>query len=218
MSSLMTISTLLATLDVAGTAVFAVSGAGLGVRHRLDVFGVCVLALVAGNAGGVIRDLLIGAVPVSAVSRWEYVAVSLIAGLITFIWHPSIERMRVPILVFDAAGLGLFAVAGTQKALAFGIEPFIAALLGMLTGIGGGVIRDVLVSEIPTVLRSDLYAVAALAGAGVVVAGHWLQLPPEVTTVGGATVCFGIRLAAIRRGWSLPRATAQDRPGQIDSR
>jgi len=201
----MTINTLVA-LDVAGTAVFAVSGAGLGVRYRLDVFGVCVLALVTGNAGGVIRDLLVGAVPVSAISRWEYVTVSLIAGLITFRWHPSVQRMRGPILLFDAAGLALFAVAGTQKALAFGLHPFMAALLGMLTGIGGGIVRDVLVSEIPTVLRSNLYAIAALVGAGVMVAGQLLQLPPMLTTLGGATFCFGIRLAAIRRGWSLPRA------------
>ena len=206
MSSFMTINTLLAALDLAGTAVFAVSGAGLGVRYRLDVFGVCVLALVAGNAGGVIRDLLIGAVPVAAIGGWEYVTVSLIVGLVTFRWHPSIERLRVPILLFDAAGLALFAVAGTHKALALGLNPFMAALLGMLTGIGGGMIRDVLVREIPTVLRSDLYAVAALAGAGVVVAGHLLQLPPTLTTLGGAAFCFGIRLGAIRRGWSLPRA------------
>ena len=101
------------------------------------------LAAVAGNAGGVIRDVLIGAVPVAAISRWEYATVSLAAGLITFRWHPSIERLRVPGLWFDAAGLGLFAVAGTQKALAFGLHPFMAALLGMLTGIGGGVVRDV---------------------------------------------------------------------------
>jgi uncharacterized membrane protein YeiH len=201
-----TIDTLLLALDLAGTAVFAVSGAATGVRHRLDVFGVCVLALVAGNAGGVIRDVLIGALPVSAVSRWEYMTVSLIAGLITFRWHPGIQRLRVPILLFDAAGLGLFAVAGTQKALAFELHPLMAALLGMLTGIGGGMVRDVLVSEIPTVLRSDLYAMAALAGAAVVVAGHWLQVPPPVTTLGGAVFCFAIRLAAIRRGWSLPRA------------
>jgi uncharacterized membrane protein YeiH len=207
MSSFVTIDTLLAALDVAGTAVFAVSGAGAGVRYRLDVFGVCVLALVAGNAGGVMRDLLIGAVPAAAISRWEYATVSLIAGLITFRWHPSIERMRVPILLFDAAGLALFAVAGTQKALAFELNPFTAALLGMLTGIGGGMVRDVLVSEIPAVLRSELYAIAALVGAAVVVAGHLLQLSPALTTLGGATICFVIRLTAIRRGWSLPRAT-----------
>ena len=210
MPSFMTINTTLAAVDVAGTAVFAVSGAGVGIRYRLDVFGVCVLAVVAGNAGGVIRDLLIGAVPVVAVTRWEYVTVSLIAGLVTFRWHPRIDRIRVPILLFDAAGLALFAVGGTQKALSFGLNPLMAPLLGMLTGIGGGMIRDVLISEIPTVLRSDFYAVAALAGSAVVVAGHLLQLPPSLTTSCGALLCFLIRLAAVRRGWSLPRAGVDD--------
>lgn len=107
-------------------------------------------------------------------------------------------------LLFDAAGLGLFAVAGAEKALAFGVNPFVSALLGMLTGIGGGVLRDLLVNEIPVVLRADLYALAALAGAGVVVAGHLLGLPAAATTVVGAILCFGLRLTAIRRGWNLP--------------
>jgi uncharacterized membrane protein YeiH len=127
--------------------------------------------------------------------------------VVIFLWHPRLERLRTPILLFDAAGLALFAVSGTQKALAFGLTPFVAALLGMLTGIGGGMLRDVLVSEVPTVLREDLYAVAALAGAAVVVAGHLLHLPPTVTTIAGAALCFGIRVVAIRRGWSLPTAT-----------
>lgn len=195
---------MLLMLDLAGTAVFAISGAAIGVKYRLDVFGVCVLAFVAGNAGGVLRDVLIGAVPPAAVGSWHHVAVSLVAGVIFFFWHPRLERLRAPILLFDAAGLALFAVSGTQKALAFGLDPFIAALLGMLTGIGGGMLRDVLVREIPTVLREDLYAVAALAAAAVVVAGHLLRLPPGPTTIGGAALCFGIRLLAIRRGWSLP--------------
>jgi uncharacterized membrane protein YeiH len=195
---------LLLILDLLGTAVFAISGAAVGVKHRLDVFGVCVLAFVAGNAGGMLRDVLIGAVPPAAFRGWQYVAISLLAGVITFFWHPRLERLRTPILLFDAAGLGLFAVSGTQKALAFGLNPFVAALLGMLTGIGGGMLRDVLVRSIPTVLREDLYALAALAGAGVVVAGHLLHLPPTPTTIAGAALCFGIRVLAIRRGWSLP--------------
>jgi uncharacterized membrane protein YeiH len=198
------ISSLLLALDLAGTAVFAVSGAAIGVKYRLDVFGVCVLAFVAGNAGGMLRDLLIGAIPPAAFAGWQHVAISLLAGVITFVWHPRLERLRTPILLFDAAGLGLFAVSGTQKALAFGLTPFIAALLGMLTGIGGGLLRDVLVREIPSVLREDLYAVAALAGAGVVVAGHLLDLAPAAMTITGAALCIGIRLVAIRRGVSLP--------------
>jgi uncharacterized membrane protein YeiH len=198
--------TLLLTLDLAGTAVFAISGAALGVKHRLDVFGVCVVAFVAGNAGGMMRDVLIGAIPPVALSEWRYIAVSLVAALITFWWHQPVERLRLPILLFDAAGLGLFGVAGAQKALAFGLNPLVSALLGMLTGIGGGVLRDVLVREIPTVLRSDLYALAALAGASVVVIGALLGWPPVPMAVGGAVLCFVVRLAAIRCGWSLPTA------------
>src|SRR5215213_262699 len=184
-------------MDLAGTAVFAISGAAIGVKYRLDVFGVCVLAFVAGNAGGMLRDVLLGATPPAALSGWQHVTVSLVAAVLTFGWHPRLERLRTPILLFDAAGLGLFAVSGTEKALAFGLDPLVAALLGMLTGIGGGMLRDVLVREIPTVLREDLYALAALAGAGVVVTGHLLQLPPGAMTVTGAAVCFGLRLVAI---------------------
>jgi uncharacterized membrane protein YeiH len=206
-TSYIEISSLLLTLDLAGTAVFAASGAAIGVKYRLDVFGICVLAFVTGNAGGMLRDVLIGAVPVAAFTGWQHVTVSLLAGVTIFLCHPWLQRLRTPILLFDAAGLALFAVSGTQKALAFGLNPLIAALLGMLTGIGGGMLRDVLVSEIPAVLREDLYAVAALAGAAVVVAGHLLRLPPTATTIAGAALCFGIRLVAIRRGWSLPTAS-----------
>ena len=200
------IASLLLTLDLAGTAVFAISGAAVGVKHRLDVFGVCVLAFVAGNAGGVLRDILIGAVPPAALVGWKHVTISLLAGVVTFVWHPRLERLHTPILTFDAAGLGLFSVSGAQKALAFGANPLVAALLGMLTGIGGGMLRDVLVGEIPTVLRKDLYALAALAGAGVVVAGPPLHLSPVAATIGGAVLCFAIRVVAIQRGWALPTA------------
>ena len=156
--------TLLLVLDLVGTIVFALSGAMAGVKNRLDLFGVLVLSYAAGNAGGIARDLLIGAVPPAAISDWRYLGVSLLAGIVTFLRPSIIDRLRSPVLVFDAAGLGLFAAAGTQKALAVGLNPVMAALLGMLTGIGGGMTRDVLLAEIPTVLRADLYAVAALAG------------------------------------------------------
>jgi uncharacterized membrane protein YeiH len=199
-------------LDLAGTAVFAISGAAVGVKYRLDVFGVCVLAFVAGNAGGMLRDVILGATPPAAFAGWQHIAVSLIAAVLTFLWHPRLERLRTPILLFDAAGLGLFAVSGTEKALQFGLDPLVAAILGMLTGIGGGVLRDLLVNEIPTVLHGELYAVAALAGAGVVVAGHLLHLPPAAPTmIGGAVLCFGIRFMSIRRGWSLPTADRIER-------
>ena len=114
-------------------------------------------------------------------------------------------------ILLDALGLALFAVSGAQKALAYHLHPVMAALLGMLTGIGGGMTRDVLLAEIPTVLRADLYAVAALAGAAVVVIGAALGLPATAVTIAGAALCFALRFIAIRRGWHLPIA---HRPGQ----
>jgi uncharacterized membrane protein YeiH len=205
-------SKLLLALDLAGTAVFAISGAATGVKHRLDVFGVCVLAFVAGNAGGIARDVLLGVTPPAALAGWHNSGASLLAALLTFCWHPRLERLRTPILLFDAAGLGLFAVTGTAKALAFGLHPLVAAMLGVLTGVGGGMIRDLLVREIPTVLRAEVYAMAALAGAAVVVAGQLLDLPTTVPTmVIGAVLCFALRLLSIRRGWSLPTADAIER-------
>ena len=203
---LLSTATLLLTLDLSGTFVFALSGAASGVKHKLDAFGIGVLAFVAGNAGGVVRDLLIGAVPPAAISDWRYVAVSLAAGGVTFLWYSTIKRLQPIVLLLDAAGLGLFAVAGAQKAVAFGVNPLVSALLGMLTGIGGGVLRDLLVNEIPVVMRADLYALAALAGSAIVVAGHLARWPPVACTIGGAFLCFTIRLIAIRRGWSLPPA------------
>ncbi len=199
----------LLVLDLVGTFAFALSGAVAAVRQRLDLFGVLVLSFAAANAGGIVRDVLIGAVPPAAISNWHYLAVALLAGLLPFIWNPGTDRRRMLrnyVLVFDAIGLALFAVAGTEKALAYGLNPIMAALLGMLTGIGGGMVRDMLVSEIPAVLRSELYAVAALAGAAVVVTGHELRLWPPAVALAGAILCLGLRLIALRRGWHLPIA------------
>jgi uncharacterized membrane protein YeiH len=204
------VRTLVLTLDLLGTFVFALSGAAAGVRRRLDLFGVLVLSFVAANSGGILRDLLIGATPPAAIRDWRYLAASLLAGVLIFFWYPRIKRLRSPVLIFDGAGLALFCVAGAEKAMLFGLPPVMAALLGMLTGIGGGIARDVLLSEIPAVLRSDVYAVAALAGASVVVAGHALQLPGTATACAGAALCFGLRVAAIRRGWNLPVARASE--------
>jgi uncharacterized membrane protein YeiH len=200
------VHTLVLALDLFGTFVFALSGAMVGIRHRLDIFGVLVLSFAAATAGGIIRDLLIGAVPPASVADWRYIMVPVLAGLATFWWHPLIRRLQSPVLVFDAVGLSLFAVSGALKALAFGLNPVAAVLLGMLTGIGGGMVRDVLVTEVPTVLHSEVYAVAALAGAAVVVVGHLLQMPSTPVAIVGAVLCLGLRLSAIRRGWDLPIA------------
>jgi uncharacterized membrane protein YeiH len=210
------VETLVLALDLFGTFVFALSGAMAGVRHRLDLFGVLVLSFAAATAGGITRDLLIGAVPPASIADWRYIVVPVLAGLVTFWGHPKIQRWQSPVLVFDAAGLALFAVAGALKALAYQLNPVAAMLLGVVTAIGGGVVRDLLVAEVPTVLHAELYAVAALAGAVVVVGGQLLQLPSTPLAVIGAVLCFGLRLLAIRRGWGLPVARASEGPSGQD--
>jgi uncharacterized membrane protein YeiH len=204
------VRTLLLVLDLGGTFAFALSGAVAGVRRGLDIFGVLVLAFVASSFGGIGRDLLIGATPPAALKDWRYLAVSLVGGLVAFFWSPLAERLRSPVRILDAAGLAFFAVAGTQKALTFGLSPVMAALLGMLTGIGGGIARDLLLREIPLVFRADveIYAVAALAGAAVVVGGDLVHAPVVASAAIGGLVCFGLRVVAIRRGWRLPAAHA----------
>jgi uncharacterized membrane protein YeiH len=200
------ISRFMQALDLGGTFVFAISGAVAGIKHRLDLFGVLVLSFAAANAGGITRDVVLGATPAAAIRDWRYIIVSVLAGLLAFYWYPVLDRMRSPVLMFDAAGLALFAVSGTNKALSFNLGPDPAILLGVLTAVGGGMLRDVLVSEIPYVLRAELYAVAALAGATVVVIGHMFNFPPAIVGMAGAALCFWLRLMAMRHGWRLPVA------------
>jgi len=200
------INTFLVVFDLTGTFVFALSGAMAAVKHRLDAFGVLVLCFVTGNAGGITRDIMIGALPPAAINEWRYVAVSILAGLIVFFGYPIINRLSSPVLLFYAAGLGLFCVAGADKALAFHAGPVAATLLGMVTGIGGGMVRDLLVMEVPTVLRTELYAVAALLGAAFTVGGQRLGMPLHVAAPIGAALCITVRLLALHYGWHLPVA------------
>ncbi|MEK9970625.1 MAG: trimeric intracellular cation channel family protein [Ferrovibrio sp.] len=201
---------LLTLFDFAGTFVFALSGATAGVRRRLDLFGVLVLSFAAASAGGILRDVLIGALPPVAIRDWAYPAIAGVAALIVFFRSSLIERLKHPVQVFDAAGLALFAVLGTQKALMFDMNPLAAAMLGVLSGIGGGMVRDIMLAEIPTVLRAEVYAVAALAGAGVVVAGELLGLPPQISMVAGGLLCFVLRVLAIRHNWQIAIAKPPD--------
>ena len=196
-------------VDLAGTFVFAVSGATLGVRRELDLFGVLVLSFAAAPAGGIVRDVLIGAVPPAALADWRYLVVATLAGLGVFFWAEHVERLRNPVQIFDAAGLGLYAVSGTSKALAYGMTPTTAVLLGSLSGIGGGIVRDMLVAEVPAVLRSELYASAAIVGGIIVAAAVALSLPRGPAMFVGALVCFALRFMAIRYGWRLPVARLQ---------
>ncbi|MGZ4495415.1 MAG: trimeric intracellular cation channel family protein [Nocardioides sp.] len=197
-------SLVLVVLDLVGIAVFAISGGLVAVRKGLDIFGVLVLAVITGLGGGFIRDVLIGAVPPAALVDWRYLVVPIAAGLVTFWFHPTLGRMERLVNVFDAAGLAVFCVTGALKPLAYGLGPVPAALLGMVTGIGGGMMRDVLAGRVPVVLRGELYATPALVGAAVAVVGHQAGLRTIVIAPPAALVCLVWRLVAMRRGWNAP--------------
>src|SRR3954451_23059369 len=204
--------TLILVLNLAGTFVFGISGGLAAVRARLDLFGVVVLSAVVGLAGGIIRDLLIG-VPPATFRDWRYLAAAGAAGLICFFARPALERLQRSVLVFDALGLGLFCVTGATKALDFRVGPVPAILLGAITGVGGGILRDVLLREVPTVLRHDLYAIPALLGAGVLVVAQESGSDSPVFPVLGIALCVGVRLAGPRAGGDMPIApSARDRP------
>lgn len=191
--------------DLLGIFVFAISGALVAVRRDTDVFGVLVLALTTGLGGGFLRDVLIDATPPAALADWRYLLVPVAAGLVTFWFHPAVGRMERTVNVFDAFGLGLFCATGAVKALAYGLGPVPAALMGMVTGIGGGMARDLLAQRLPVVFRGELYATPALAGAGVAVLGSRLELPALLVTLAGAGLCTVWRLLALWRGWQAPK-------------
>jgi len=200
------VNSFLVVFDLTGTFVFALSGATAAVKHKLDAFGIFVLCFAAATAGGITRDIMIGALPPAAISDWRYLALSMFAGAIAFFAYPLINRLSSPVLLFDAAGLGLFCVAGADKALTFHAGPLAATLLGMVTGIGGGIVRDVLVMEVPSVLRTELYAVAALLGAAFTVMGQRFGMPLHMAAPIGAALCITLRLLALRYRWHLPVA------------
>lgn len=191
-------------LDLAGCFVFALSGGLSAVRARLDVFGVLVVGTVTAIGGGILRDVLVGLAPPNALRHWPYLAVPAAAAALVFVWHPAVTRLRRPIVVLDAAGLGLFTVTGTRVGLEHGLGPAGAIAVGLLTGIGGGVLRDVLLREIPLVLRrGEIYALAAAVGAVLVVIGDQLH-GLAGWQAGGAVAVFGLRMLAVWRHWVAP--------------
>jgi uncharacterized membrane protein YeiH len=192
-------------LNLCGTFVFGITGGLAGVRARLDPFGVLVLAFVVGLAGGITRDLLIGRPP-ATFRDWRYLAVLGAAGVIAYLAAPALERIQRTIDVFDAAGLALFSVTGASIALSYRLGPPEAVLLGAISGIGGGILRDVIVREIPQVLRSGLYAIPALAGAAIIVIAQREGGHGVLFVLIAALTCFGIRLAGIAFDLSLPPA------------
>jgi len=193
-------------LDYAGIAVFAVSGALSALRKQLDVIGMLVLAAMTALGGGIVRDVMIGAIPPAAFTRLWYVLIPVIATVIVFFLHPQVARGLPAIILLDAAGLGLFCVTGTLKALEYGLSPLHATLLGTCTAIGGGIIRDLLSDQIPAVLYDrELYAVPALVGSAVV-AGSWsLGFHGGLITVAAAVLTFTLRMLSVHFGWRTPR-------------
>ena len=206
----MSTATLLLVLDIVGIAVFAVSGALAAVDKKLDMFGVIFLAVATALGGGFMRDALLGATPAAALTDWRYLATPALAGLIVFYVHPSVARWSRLFLLVDAAGLGLFAVAGTRKAIDFGVGPLGSSAIGILTAIGGGIIRDILVREIPHVLHREIYATAALLATVVVVVGDRLELDDVLVAVVGICVAFGLRVVSRWKNWAAPTAKAVD--------
>lgn len=203
---MITLGTLVVALDLLGTFVFGLSGGTVAVRRGLDIFGVLVLAGAAALAGGVVRDVLLGATPPAALDDRRYLLVAFGAALTAFLFHPVVNRLRKPVMVLDAMGLGLFAVTGCRKALEHGLDPLASVLLGVLSAVGGGALRDLLVTEVPRVLREEIYALAALVGAAVVVAGQGLGLSEGPVLIAGVVAASGLRVVSVLRNWSAPRS------------
>jgi len=191
--------------DLSGTFVFAVEGGLAGLQVGLDPVGVLVLAFLTALGGGLIRDVLIGSLPPAAVKDWHYSATVLIAA--AAVWGLNASILAIPaelMIILDAAGLSLAAIAGTAKALDHGIHPFVALFIGTVSGAGGGTLRDVVINEVPRVLRTDIYASAATAAACIIVVGRKLGLPPRLGAIGAGAACFGLRILAYKYNWHLP--------------
>lgn len=196
---------LLYYVDLAGTLLFAIEGASAGIQDELDVLGLTVLAFCTAMGGGIIRDVLIGAVPPNALKDWRYSAAAISGAAIVIFFHPFVRQTPANLLmVLDAAGLSLFAVSGAGKAMLYELPAINAILLGGITGVGGGTIRDVLLAKVPTVLWADVYASAALAGAATLVISRKLGVPPVISAVIGGVLCFLLRVVSVWRHWNLP--------------
>jgi uncharacterized membrane protein YeiH len=204
---------LLLVLDLTGTFAFALNGALTALRlTRLDIVGVLTLAMITALGGGIIRDVLIDSLPPATFSDWRYLAVAAGGGLVTFLLGHRLERLTMPITVLDAAGLSLFAVTGASKALGAGLGPTQAVLLGALTGVGGGTVRDVLIRQVPSVLRSGLYAIPALVAAAITVVTIRLGVYGIVAAVVATAACFGIRMLGVHFDLNAPTPRTPPEP------
>lgn len=204
---------LFTTLDLAGTFAFAISGAVAARDRGLDWFGVAVMAFTVACGGGVLRDLWIGAVPPAGLTDWRYLAIAMVAAWMTLAANKLVVRLAHPVILFDSIGLGLFAVTGAQKAMIFGHNAEVAVLLGVVTAVGGGVARDVLLDRVPVILQREIYASAALVGAGIEVVGERLGWLSSSRTWVALVLCFALRYLSLHYKWNLPHASRHDDNG-----
>ncbi len=204
-------------LDLAGTFAFALSGAVAARERGLDWFGVLVLAFTVACGGGVLRDLCIGAIPPAGLADWRYLAAAVAAAVLTTASQGLVARLAHPVTLFDTLGLGLFAVTGAQKALLFGWDGEVAVLMGMVTAVGGGVARDVLLNRVPVILQREIYASAALVGAAIATFGDLLGLASPLLTWCAVAACFALRMLSLRYRWHLPRFKRKEKHEAGDS-
>lgn len=197
-------STIFMFLDLAGTFVFALSGAVAARQKQLDVFGIFSLAFSVACGGGIIRDLCIGAIPPAGLNNGWYLAAVVAATVLASGFYKFVHLLQQPVLLFDALGLSVFAVTGARKTLAFGYGAETAVLLGIVSAVGGGVIRDVLLNRIPAILTKEIYASAALVGAAIVVAGSFFHYPTEIVSIVAVISCFVLRYLSLHFHLNLP--------------
>ena len=192
-------------LDLAGTFAFAISGATAARQRGLDLFGIFAVAFTVACGGGIIRDLCIGAIPPAGLTQWYYLVTAMVAAVMTIGLYPLVQKLNRPVILFDTAGLALFAVTGAQKTLAYGHNGEMAVLLGIVTAVGGGMMRDIILNRIPVVLEKEIYASAAFLAAMIVVLGNQFNwLTPDWIAVIALVVCFTLRMLALRFHWNLP--------------
>lgn len=192
-------------LDIAGTFAFAVSGAMAARQKGLDLFGIASISFAVACGGGIIRDVCIGAIPPAGLSVWYYLFTAMVAAGMTIWLYPIVKKIKRPVLLFDAAGLSLFAVTGAEKTLFYGHNGEMAVLLGVVTAVGGGMLRDILLNRIPVVFEKEIYASAALMAAFIVVVGnHYKILPHDLLVIIALVGCFVLRMLALQYKWNLP--------------
>ena len=199
-------------LNLIGTFAFGLSGAILAVRKQMDLFGVLVLSVATGLGGGIMRDIILGHTPPATLTDWRYLAAAGLAGLLVFVWYNRVVHHGRFITTFDAVGLSIFTVTGTTIAVGAGLSPAPAALLGILTGVGGGVLRDVLGAEVPLIFRSEIYAVASMIGAIIIIVASQTGLSGIPAEIIAAIATFSLRMVSVRRGWRIPIAMPKQDP------